>query len=51
VNLARELQWRFEPFPVSHGDVYRMRAMDVNMALDNFGAVMASYGSGLLAEA
>ena len=50
LNLARELQQGIEPFPASHGDVYRVRAMDVNTALDNFDAVIASHGSGLLAK-
>ena len=32
------------------GNAYRVRAMDVNTALDDFDAVIASHGSGLLAE-
>jgi hypothetical protein len=51
MNLARELQQGIEPFPASHGDVYRVRAMDVNTALDDFDAVVANHGSGLLAKA
>ena len=51
LNLARELQQGIEPFPASHGDIYRVRAMDVNTAVDNFDAVIASHGSGLLAKA
>jgi hypothetical protein len=51
LNLARELQQGIEPFPASHGDVYRVRAMDVNTQIDNFDAVIASHGSGLLAKA
>jgi len=47
LNLARELQQGIEPFPASHGDVYRVRAMDVNTAVDNFDAVIASHGNGL----
>ena len=34
LNLARELQQGIEPFPASHGDIYRVRAMEVNTALD-----------------
>ena len=51
LNLARELQQGIEPFPASHGDVYPVRAMDVNTAVDDFDAVIASHGSGLLAKA
>jgi len=36
LNLARELQQGIEPFPASHGDIYRVRAMDVNRPVDNF---------------
>jgi len=50
MNLARELQQGIEPFPASHGDVYRVRAMDVNTALDDFDTVIASHGSGLMAK-
>jgi len=39
------------PFPASHGDIYRVRAMDVNMQVDSFDAVIASHGNGLLAKA
>jgi len=28
LNLARELQQGIEPFSASHGDIYRVRAMD-----------------------
>jgi hypothetical protein len=49
--MARELQQGIEPFQASHGDVYRVRAMDVNTPVDNFDAVIASHGSGLLAKA
>ena len=49
LNLARDLQQGIEPFQASHGDIYRVRAMDVNTAVDNFDAVIASHGSGLLA--
>ena len=50
LNLARELQQGIEPFPASHGgEVYRVRAMDVNMAVDDLDGVIASHGSGLLA--
>ena len=38
--MARELQQGIEPFPASHGDVYRVRAMDVNTQVDNFDAVI-----------
>ena len=41
--MARELQHGMEPCPASHGDVYRVRAMDVNTAVDNFDAVIASH--------
>ena len=51
LNLARELQQGIEPFPASHGDIYRVRAMDVNTPIDNFDAVIASHGNGLLAKA
>ena len=47
--MARELQQGIEPFPASYGDIYRVRAMDVNTPVDNFDAVIASHGSGLLA--
>jgi hypothetical protein len=50
LNLARELQQGIEPFPASHGDIYRVRAMDVNTALDDFDAMIASHGSGLVAK-
>ena len=30
LNLARELQQGIEPFPASHGGIYRVRAMEVN---------------------
>jgi hypothetical protein len=50
LNLARELQQGIEPFPASHGDIYRVRAMDVNTPVDNFYAMIASQGSGLLAK-
>jgi len=50
LNLARELQQGIEPFPASHGDIYRVRAMDVNTQVDNFDAMIASHGSGLLAK-
>ena len=39
-----------EPFPTSHGDIYRVRAMDVNTPVDNFDAMIATHGSGLLAK-
>jgi hypothetical protein len=42
---------RIEPFPASHGDIYRVRAMDVNTPVDNFDAMIASHGNGLLAKA
>ena len=38
------------PFPASYGDIDRVRAMDVNTPVDNFDAVIASHGSGLLAK-
>jgi hypothetical protein len=50
LNLARELQQGIEPFPASHGDIYRVRAMDVNTAVDDFDAVIAEHGSGLVAK-
>ncbi|MGZ8486534.1 MAG: hypothetical protein ACXW6J_19930 [Candidatus Binatia bacterium] len=50
LNLARELQQGIEPFPASHGDIYRVRAMDVNVSLDDFEAMIVSHGSGLLAK-
>ena len=50
LNLARELQQGIEPFLASHGDVYRVRAVDVNPPVDNFAAVIASHGSGLVAK-
>ena len=50
LNLARELQQGIEPFPASHGEVYRVRAMDVNTAVDDLDGVIASHGSGLLAK-
>lgn len=51
LNLARELQQHIEPFPTSHGNIYRVRAMDVNVPLDDFDAVIANHGSGLVAKA
>jgi phthalate 4,5-dioxygenase oxygenase subunit len=51
LNLARDLQQGIEPFPASHGDIYRVRAMDVNTPVDNFDAMIASHGNGLLAKA
>ena len=51
LNLARDLQQGIEPFPASHGDIYRVRAMDVNMQADNFDAMLASHGNNLLAKA
>ena len=51
LNLARELQQGIEPFQASHGEIYRVRAMDVNTPVDNFDDVIASPGSGLLAKA
>ena len=51
MRAARELQQGIEPFQASHGDIYRVRAMDVNTAVDNFDAVIASHGSGLVAKA
>jgi len=42
LNLARDLQQGIEPFPASHGDIYRVRAMDVNTPVDNFDAMIAS---------
>ena len=50
LNLARDLQQGIEPFPASHGDIYRVRATDVNTPVNNFDAMIASHGSGLLAE-
>ena len=40
LNLARELQQGIEPFPASHGDIYRVRAMDVNTPVDDFDATI-----------
>jgi len=51
LNLARDLQQGIEPFPASHGDIYRVRAMDVNTPVDNFDAMIASHRNGLLAKA
>jgi hypothetical protein len=48
--LARELKQGIEPFPASRGDVYRARAMDVNTAVDDFDAVIASHGNGSVAR-
>ena len=50
LNLARELQQGIEPFPASHGDAYHVRAMDVNTQLDEYDAVIAEHGSGLVAK-
>jgi hypothetical protein len=49
-NLARDLQHGIEPFQASHGDIYRVRAMDVNTPVDDFDAVIANHGSGLLTK-
>jgi len=35
---------------VYHGEIYRVRAMDVNTPLDNFEAVIVEHGSGLVAK-
>ena len=35
---------------MSNSIFYRVRAMDVNTAVDNFDAVIANHGSGLLAK-
>jgi hypothetical protein len=51
LNLARDLQQGIEPFPASHGNIYRVRAMDVNTPADNFDAMLASHGNNLLAKA
>jgi len=50
LNLARELQQGIEPFPASHGDIYRVRAMDVNTQLDEYDTVIAEHGCGLVAK-
>ena len=47
---ARDLQQGIEPFLASHGDLYRVRAMEVNTAVDAFDAMIASHGKGLRAE-
>ncbi len=47
MSLARDLQNGVEPFPATHGNIYRVRAMDVNTALDNYDAVIAEHGDGL----
>jgi hypothetical protein len=41
---------RHRALPASHGDGYRVRVMDVNTPLDNFEAVIAEHGSGLVAK-
>jgi len=46
MNLA----WELQPFPASHGNIYHVRAMDVNTAVDDFDAVIANHGSGLVAK-
>jgi hypothetical protein len=50
LNLARDLQQGIEPFQASHGDLYRVRAMDVNTPVDDFDGVIAKHGSGLVAK-
>jgi hypothetical protein len=50
LNLARELQQGSEPFSASHDAIYRVRAIDVNTALDDYDAVIACHGSGLVAK-
>ena len=47
---VEQVHLRIEPFPASHGDIYRARAMDVNVSFDDFDAMIASRGSGLLAK-
>jgi hypothetical protein len=37
-------------FPAYHGEIYRVRAMDVNTPLDNFEAMIVEHGSGLVAK-
>jgi len=51
MRAIQRLQQGIEPFPASHGDIYRVRAMDVNTVLDDYDAVIANHGSGLLAKA
>ena len=41
---------RAPTFSASHGDVYRVRARDMNRALDNCDAIIVSHGCGLRAE-
>ena len=50
INLARDLQQGIEPFQASHGEIYRVRAMDVNTQLNEYDAVIAEHGSGLVAK-
>ena len=50
INLARDLQQGIEPFQASHGEISRVRAMDVNTQLNEYDAVIAEHGSGLVAK-
>jgi phenylpropionate dioxygenase-like ring-hydroxylating dioxygenase large terminal subunit len=51
LGVARELQQGIEPYAAHHGEVYRIRAMDVNTQLDEFNAVVETHETGLLAPA
>jgi hypothetical protein len=50
LQAARDLQQGIEPYAAQHGEVYRVRAMDLNSPLDDFDAVVESHGDRMLAE-
>jgi phenylpropionate dioxygenase-like ring-hydroxylating dioxygenase large terminal subunit len=50
IQAARDLQQGIEPYAAHHGEVYRVRAMDVNAPIDDFDAVVDTYGGRMLAQ-
>jgi len=47
---GRDLEQGIEPYAAQHGDIYRVRALDVNAPLDDFDAVVETYGNRMLAQ-
>jgi len=50
IQAARDLEQGVEPYAAHHGEVYRVRAMDVNAPIDDFDAVVDTYGTRMLAQ-
>jgi nitrite reductase/ring-hydroxylating ferredoxin subunit len=50
IQAARDLQQGVEPYAAYHGEVYRVRAMDVNAPIDDFDAIVDTYGGRMLAQ-